>query len=68
MPGCQPPERCHGAPERVDVPEIARLEPHVATTGLQFRRERLSVLDVEVQESDFRALAGKSTHDLHPDA
>ena len=44
------------------------LEPHLAATGLQFRRERLSVLDVEVQESDSRPLAGKGTHDLHPDA
>ena len=44
------------------------LEPHLPATGLQFGRERLAVLDVEVEESDARALAGKGADDLHADA
>jgi len=61
-------ERRGRAPERADVPEIARLEPDLPATRLQFGREPIAVLDVEVEESDARALAGKGADDLHADA
>jgi len=61
-------ERRGRAPERVGVPEIARLEPDLPATGLQFGGEPIAVFDVEVEESDARALAGKGADDLHADA
>jgi hypothetical protein len=39
-------------PERVDVAEIAPFEPDAPAAGLQFGREPIPVLDIEVEESD----------------
>ena len=61
-------ERFDRAAERLDVAQIARLEPDLAAIGLQFGRQRSPVLDIEVEESHPRSLAGKGADDLHPDA
>ena len=39
-----------------------------AAVRLQLGRQRLAVLDVEVEESHPRLLPGEGANDLHPDA
>src|SRR6185436_14224042 len=50
------------------VAQIAGLEADASTADVQLGRERLAVLDVEVEESHPRLLPGEGANDFHPDA
>ena len=61
-------ECSHRTPQRVDVAEIARLESHVRAGPLELGGQGLSALDIEIEKSYPRLLAGEGPDDLHADS